>query len=118
MTDAALRRGDVVICSLAGDYGKPRPAIVVQSDLFNDTHASVTLCPVSSEVTGLALFRVELPASPTNGLRTNSEVMVDKISTAARTRITQHIGHISRSQMELIDGALRTWLALTPIDSS
>ena len=36
------RRGDVVICVLSGDYGKPRPAVVVQSDLFNPTHASIT----------------------------------------------------------------------------
>ena len=32
-----IKRGDIVTCALSGDYGKPRPAVVVQSDLFNKT---------------------------------------------------------------------------------
>ena len=31
-----IKRGDIVTCALSGDYGKPRPAVVVQSDLFNN----------------------------------------------------------------------------------
>lgn len=38
------QRGEIVVCVLSGDYGKPRPAVVVQSDLFNPTHASITNC--------------------------------------------------------------------------
>lgn len=37
-------RGDIVICALSSDYEKPRHAVVVQSDLFNATHASITIC--------------------------------------------------------------------------
>jgi mRNA interferase MazF len=43
-----LKRGDVVVVALPGDYGKPRPALIIQSDLFNETHASVTVIPVTS----------------------------------------------------------------------
>jgi len=43
-----MKRGDVVVVALSGDYGKPRPALIVQSDLFNETHASVTLAPVTT----------------------------------------------------------------------
>ena len=112
MVEPAFYRGDVVVCILSGDYGKPRPAVVVQSDLFNETHASVVLCPISSEVTGLTLFRVALPASEASGLRKDSEVMVDKITAAKRTRIGRRIGCLTRAQMSLVDGGLRTWLEL------
>lgn len=112
MSDAGFRRGDVVICALAGDFGKPRPALVVQSDLFNETHASVVVCPISSEITGLALFRIPVAASQTTGLRKDSEVMVDKLSAANRSRLRQRLGRLSRPQMALVDAALRLWVEL------
>jgi mRNA interferase MazF len=107
-----IARGDVVVCALPGDYGKPRPAVVVQSDLFNETHASIILCPISSEVTGLMLFRIELPSSDTLGLKTRSEVMVDKLAAVKRQRVKARIGRLSAAQMRKIDEALRTWLDL------
>ena len=102
----------MVVCVLSGDYGKPRPAVVVQSDLFNGTHASVVVCPISSDVTGLSLFRVDMAASEESGLRKDSEIMVDKITAARRTRVSRRIGRLSQAQMSRVDGALRTWLEL------
>ncbi len=69
MSEAHLRRGDIVVCGLPGDYGKLRPAVVVQADLFNEKHPSMAVCPITSEITGLSLFRVPLGASETTGLR-------------------------------------------------
>ena len=112
MTKPALVRGDVVVCVLAGDYGKPRPAVVIQSDLFNETHASVVVCPVSSQITGLGLFRIPVPASTGSGLRIESEIMVDKMAAVAVGKIRQRIGRLSRAQLRLVDDALRIWLDL------
>ncbi|MGH8248472.1 MAG: type II toxin-antitoxin system PemK/MazF family toxin [Gammaproteobacteria bacterium] len=112
MIEPGFLRGDVVLCALPGGYGKPRPAVVVQSDLYNETHASIVLCPISSEVTGLTLFRIAISASEASGLKKESEVMVDKITAARRTRIARRIGVLSTSQMNLVDDALRTWLEL------
>lgn len=53
----SLKRGDIVICVLSGDCGKPCPAVVVQSDLFNSSHASVTVCPITSCLVDVQLFR-------------------------------------------------------------
>lgn len=116
--DDVLRRGDVVVSALAGDYGKPRPAVVVQSDLFNPTHASVTLCPMSSEITGLDLFRIGVSPAAANGLRQPSEVMVDKVGAVARQRIRGRIGRLSGAQMKLVDRALRVWLDLAITQSN
>lgn len=112
MTEAPTRRGDVVVCALPGDYGKPRPALVVQSDLFNETHVSLVLCPISSHLTGLHLFRVAVPASGASGLQKDSEVMIDKIAAVNRRRVSKRIGRLSHAQMEVIDEALRLWLEL------
>jgi mRNA interferase MazF len=107
-----LRRGDLVVCVFRGDYGKPRPAIVVQSDLFNETHASVVLCPLSSDLMGLPLFRIKLEAKDTRGLRHDSEAMVDKIAAVDRRRVHERIGQLSPAQMRQVDHALRLWLEL------
>ena len=54
-----MTRGAIVVVSARGDYtGKPRPALVVQSDLFNPTHASVTICPITSDCMDAPLFRI------------------------------------------------------------
>ena len=99
-----IQRGDLVTVSLQGDYGKPRPALVVQSDLLTDLE-SVVLCPVTSELHNAA-FRVTVEPSPANGLRALSQVMVDKLSTIPRTKISEPIGHIDDQRMKAIDRAL------------
>jgi mRNA interferase MazF len=107
-----FRRGDLVISVLSGDYGKPRPAVVVQADLFNDSHASVVLCPLSSDIRDLPLFRVVLPAANVRGLDRDSEVMVDKIGAVDRRRVRRRIGRLSPAQMQSVNQALRLWLEL------
>src|ERR1017187_6373104 len=57
-----IMRGDVVVCAAPGDYGKPRPAVVVQSDLFNGTHASVVVCLITSHLEDAPLFRIPIAA--------------------------------------------------------
>ena len=105
------QRGDVVVCVLAGDYGKPRPAVVVQSDLFNSTHASVTVCPVTSEKATAPLFRLPLRAGR-HGLRQSSWIMTDKITSIRRERITRKIGVLETSEIRTLDEALQRWLGL------
>jgi mRNA interferase MazF len=112
MSEPGLRRGDVVICAFSGDYGKPRPAVVVQSNLFNSLHETIMLCPISSELTGLTLFRVALPKSEFTGLKKDSEVMVDKMTASKRSRIRQQIGRLSPAQISHLNRALQVWLDL------
>lgn len=72
-----MQRGDLVPVSLQGCYGKPRPALVVQSNMLSDLD-SIVLCPVTSELRN-AMFRVTVEPNPENSLRTLSQVMVGKI---------------------------------------
>lgn len=99
-----IQRGDVVAVSLQGDYGKPRPALIVQSNLLTDLE-SVVLCPVTSDLRN-AVFRVTVEPNPANGLRTLSQVMVDKILTLSRTKISKPFGRFDDEKMKAIDRAL------------
>lgn len=98
------QRGDLVTVSLQGGYGKPRPALIVQSDLLTDL-GSVVLCPVTSDLRNAA-FRITVEPSPVNRLRTLSQVMADKLSTLPRSKISEPFGRLDDEKMKLVDRAL------------
>jgi mRNA interferase MazF len=109
-----VKRGAIVVVAAKGAYtGKPRPALVVQSDLFNPTHQSVTICPITSDVVDAPLFRIPLPPGERTGLRTASQIMVDKIVSVPRSAITAEIGHCADEELGAAEDALRRWLALS-----
>lgn len=70
-------RGDFVTIATQGDFGKPRPALVVQSDLFHEQH-TLTVLPVTSTLVSAPLLRVTVHATPENGLQKTSQIMIDK----------------------------------------
>ena len=104
-----MRRGDLISVALVRDYGKPRPAIIVQSDDFEQLQ-SVTVVPLTSDALSLEVFRVRLEPSEQNGLRLTSQVMIDKIATLPRGKTGNLIGHVSDEDMALVDRALATFL--------
>jgi len=108
-----VKRGDLVAVALQGDYGKPRPALVIQSDLFNETHVSLTIVPVTSTIVDAPLFRVTVEPSRGNGLRTVSQIMVDKVTTVRRPRLGQTIGRLEEDVMLRVSRALALWFGIT-----
>lgn len=102
----------MVVAAKGAYVGKPRPALVVQSDLFNPTHASVTVCPITSENVDAPLFRVPLPPGERTGLKVASQLMADKIVSVPRAAISSTIGRASDEELLAVDTALRGWLAL------
>jgi mRNA interferase MazF len=107
-----MKRGDVVICAAPGNYGKPRPAVVVQSDLYNGTHPSVVVCLITSHLEDAPLFRIPVPTGRTTGLKLESQAMVDKVIAIPRDKITGRAGALPASALREIDHALRLWLEL------
>lgn len=106
-----MRRGDLVTIALQGDYGKPRPALIVQSDLF-DEHPSVTILPVTSELRETPLFRIRMHPTPANGLQRISDVMVDKAQSVARDRLGAVIGRARDVEMVAVSRALAVFLGV------
>ncbi len=108
-----MSRGDVVIVATRGAYtSKPRPALIVQADHYNDVHASITVCPITSDVIDAPLFRIALPPGSRTGLSAPSQVMADKIVSVPREAIGRRIGHLELAELAAVDEALRGWLAL------
>ena len=109
----AVTRGAIVVVSAKGAYtGKPRPAVIVQGEVYNPTHSSFTLCPLTSDCVDAPLFRVTLPPGERTGLAAVSQVMIDKIVSVPRDAIAREIGRCDALHLQEIDEALRRWLDL------
>ena len=106
-----MRRGDLVTIALQGAYGKPRPALIVQSDLFAE-HPSVTILPITSELRNTPLFRVAVSAGEKNNLSITSEVMVDKVQTVSREKIGEVFGHLAEEDMLAVSRALAVFMGV------
>lgn len=98
------QRGALVMASLQGEDGEARPALIIQSDFLAELD-SVVLCPVTSDLRN-AVFRVTVEPNPVNGLRTLSQVMVDKLSTLPRAKLSEPFGHLSEERMKMVERAL------------
>ena len=107
-----MKRGELVTVALQGDLGKPRPALVIQSDLFNEAHPSITLLPVTSEIRSTPLFRITVEPSDANGLRKVSQIMIDKPVSIARERIGKSFGRIEDEILLRVSRALAVWVGV------
>lgn len=107
----ALRRGDFVTVVLAGDLGKPRPALVIQADHFHWLPA-VTLLPLTSTLKDTPLLRVQVEPDTQNGLSLISHVMIDKAVTQPLRKIGRVIGHLNDAAMLEVNRSLAVFLGL------
>ena len=101
-----MTRGDVVTVAASGDYGKPRPAVIVQTDALPAEHASVVVCQMTSELSEASDFRVTVEPTERNGLRAPSQVMADKPVTIRRDRIGRRVGRLDERDIARLNVAL------------
>jgi mRNA interferase MazF len=102
-----LKRGDVVIVAIPGEFGKPRPAVVVQSNLLAAGTESLIICPITSRTITVQRMRPHLQPDEINGLRRPSQVMSDKITTVHLKKVGQRIGRIADDDLQRIDFSLQ-----------
>ena len=106
-----MKRGSFVPVAAPGDFGKPRPALVIQSDRF-DEHASVTVLPISSTLIDAPLMRITVAPSALNRLREPSQIMIDKAMTLRRERIGPPFGEADDRLMLEISRLLAVFLGI------
>lgn len=106
-----MKRGDLVTVAIAGDFGKLRPALVIQADPF-DLTATVTLLLISSDLVDAPLIWLTIKPDATNGLRLTSQVMVDKAMTVRRDRIGAVFGRLDPETMITVNRSLALFLGL------
>lgn len=106
-----MKRGDFVTIVIQGDFGKPRPALVIQADQF-DEHSSLTVLPVTSTLVSAPLLRINVSPSAENGLQNPSQVMVDKTVTVRRDKVGPVFGHIDADTLVDIERCLIVFLGI------
>lgn len=95
-----MRRGDLVTIAAPGDYGKPRPAVVIQGDVLNQADSdSVILALMTGTLRDAPLLRLTVDPTSANGLQKPSQVMVDKLVTVRREKVGNTIGRLSDSEL-------------------
>ncbi len=106
-----MQRGDLITVALQGDLGKPRPALVLQSDWFVG-HPTVTVLPVTGTLVDAPLMRITLEPNVANGLNKTSQVMVDKTITVRREKIGSVLGQVAPEKMLEIERCLAVFLGI------
>jgi mRNA interferase MazF len=104
-------RGDLVTVAMQGDFGKPRPALVIQADQFNE-HMTVTVLPITSTLVTAPLLRITIHPNEANGLRKPSQVMIDKIMTVMHDKISPAFGRIDADTLIEIERCLAVFLGI------
>ena len=106
-----VKRGAIITVSAPGDYGKPRPAVVVQSDALNAAD-SVLVALFTSVITEAPLYRLTIAPAPANGLKSVSQVMVDKVLAYPRAKCGPVMGHLSAAEILVLNTMLSVMIGL------
>jgi mRNA interferase MazF len=107
-----VRRGELWTAAGGKHYaGKPRPVLVVQDDRFDATD-SVTICPLTSDPTEIPLLRIPLNPRSNTGLTQPSSIVIDKLTTMPRSKLDEHIGEVSDTDLLALSRALVVFLGL------
>jgi len=93
------------------EFGKPRPALVIQADPYQEL-GTVTVLPVTSTLIAAPLLRVTLQPSPGNGLQRPSQVMADKAMTVKREKAGPVFGRIDADALVDVDRCLAVFLGI------
>lgn len=102
-----IKRGDIVTVAPPGDYGKPRPAVVVQTDSLTELNLdSIVLCLMSSKLANAPLFRIPIEPSSLNNLQKPSDIMTDKVLTVPKAKVSEPIGRLSDEQLVQLNRTL------------
>lgn len=104
-------RGDLVTVAVQGDFGKPRPALVIQADAFSGLN-SITVLPITSTLVDAPLLRITLEPTDENGLQHPSQVMIDKILTVKNDKIGPKIGSLNPDLLVEIERCLAVFLGV------
>lgn len=100
-----MTRGDIISVAVQGDYGKPRPAVVVQTDLVPHTD-SVLVTFVTGDLSPSDIYRVSINADEHTGLRKPSEIMAEKTMMVMRRKCGPVFGRVPDEVMAELNQAL------------
>ncbi|GAA5111553.1 MULTISPECIES: type II toxin-antitoxin system PemK/MazF family toxin [Bartonella] len=104
-------RGSLVTIAIQGDFGKPRPALIIQANQFSE-HTSMTVLPITSTLVDAPLLRITIQPNAKNGLQKPSQVMIDKIMTVRCDKMSSIFGSLQAKEMLEIERCLAVFLGI------
>ena len=98
-----MRRGDIVTVAAPGEFGKPRPAVIIQGDALNTAGANSMIgALMTSHLRDAPLLRLTIEPDESNGLKATSQVQTNRIVTIRTDKIGATIGRLNdQQQVEL-----------------
>ena len=106
----SIKRGDVVLVNFDPTVGaevqKSRPAVVVSNDINNTHSPIVSISPITSTVSRVYSFEVEIPAG-SGGLKVRSKAMVNQTRAVDNIRLVKKMGRLSDEVMLKVNSALK-----------
>ena len=107
-----MKRGDIWTAAGGKDYaGKPRPVVIVQDDSFDGTN-SITICAFTTDETEAPLFRLPVEPNERNGLRAPCRLMVDKITTVLKSKVSNRVGRLDEEDILRLNRSMMVFLGL------
>ena len=106
-----MKRGDVVTVAVQGDFGKPRPALVIQADQFG-SHPSVTVLLITSSLVDAPMLRATVQPGGTSGVERPSQVMIDKAMTVRSDKLGLVVGSLPDDVMIEVERRLAIFLGI------
>lgn len=106
-----MRRGDLITVAMPGDFGKPRPALIIQADQFEGT-GTVTVLLVSGTLVDAPLLRPTVRPTPENGLHKPSQVMIDKAMSVKRDKLGSPFGRLDHETMLSVTRSLAVFFGV------
>jgi len=108
-----MQRGEIVTVAAPGDYGKPRPAVVIQGDILNQANARSTIVALmTSSIVDAPLLRLTINPAETNGLKKASQIQVNRILTLPTEKIEQYIGKLTETEVATLNRILAIVIGL------
>ena len=106
-----MKRGEIRLVADGVYASKPRPAIILQDDLFDATD-SVTVCPMTTTIVDAPLMRVLITADKQSGIHQPSAIMVDKVTTVRRSNVGDRLGALTATQVLEVERMLLVFLGV------
>ena len=111
-----MKRGEILYAELSPTAGaeinKRRPVLIVSNDANNRAASTVTVLPITSNLTRVYPFEVALSRAD-SGLPKDSKAQAQQIRTIAKERITgAALGRLAANKLREVDAAIRLHLAL------
>ncbi len=104
-------RGDFVTIVTQGDFGKPRPALIISADQFSAI-GSLTVLPITSALIDAPLLRITVHPSAQNGLQKISQIMIDKALTLRKDKVGETFGQIESALLKEVERNLAVFFGI------